>query len=129
MILVLLLLNLSFSYELHITSINLNNLKPSKLLDPNAGNNIEGFDERFNKTENIQYYNSISTLEHLNPDDVIAKINKNMESKYLLHLLLNKNVHNSVKFDYISKYNHIFDDSNTCDLYNGGLMDDWKFTI
>ena len=130
MILILFLLNLSFSYELYRTSINFNNLKPSKFLNPNAGNNNEGFDERYNKTENIQYYsNTISTLEHLNPDDVIAKINKNMESKYLLHLLLNKNVHNSVKLDYISKYNHIFDDFNTYYLYKGGLMDDWEFTF
>ena len=130
MILVLLLLNLSFSYELHRTSINFNNLKPSKFLDPDAGNNNEGFDERFNKTENIQYYsNTISTLEHLNPDIVIAKINKNIESKYLLDLLLNQKIDNFVKLDYISKYNDLFNDNNICNLHNSGLTDEWNFNF
>ena len=131
MILVLLLLNLSFSYELHRTSINVNsNVDLPKFLDPHAGKIREGIDERYNKTENIQYYsNTISTLEHINPDIVIAKINKNMDSKYLLDLLLNQNMDNFVKLDYISKYNHILDDINTCYLYNAGLMEDWDFTF
>ena len=130
-LLILLIFNLSYSYELYRTTINVNsNIEQPKFLDPYAGKNREGMDERYNRTENIQYYNNIvSTLEHLNPDIVIARINKNTESKYLLDLLMNKNIDNSVKFDYISKYSHILDDTNTCYLYNGGLMDDWDFTF
>lgn len=128
---ILLIFNLSYSYELYRTTINVNsNVDQPKFLDPYAGKIREGMDERYNKTENIQYYsNTISTLEHLNPHLVIAKINKNMESKYLLDLLLNKNVDNFVKLDYISKYNHLLHDDNTCNLHNSGLNDDWNFTF
>tara|TARA_X000000368_G_scaffold410614_1_gene394366 strand:- start:302 stop:760 length:459 start_codon:yes stop_codon:yes gene_type:complete len=131
-LLILLIFNLSYSYELYRTTINVNNnIDQPKFLDPYAGKIREGMDERYNKTENILYYNNIdSTHEHLNPHVVIAKINKNMESKYLLDLLLNKNIDNFVKLDYISKYNHVFDDNdNKCDLYKGDLINDWEFTF
>ncbi len=129
--LILLIFNLSYSYELYRTTINVNNnVDQPKFLDPYAGKIREGMDERYNKTENIQYYsNAISTLEHLNPDIVIAKINKNIESKYLLDLLLNQKIDNFVKLDYISKYNHLFNDDNIYNLHNSGLNDDWNFNF
>lgn len=131
MILLLLLINLSCSYQLYRTTTNVNsNVDQPKFLDPYAGKIREGMDERYNKTENIQYYkNTISTLEHLNPELVNARIKKYMETKYLLDLLLDENINNCVKMDYISKYNHILHVDNVCNLHNSGLTDDWNFTF
>jgi len=76
-------------------------------------NDTSGFDQRYNDTDNL---------------DDLLNININIHRKRILDALINPDVATLQKIDIIKKYN-ILDHTMKNNIYAGGLLNDFNFTI
>lgn len=79
----------------------------------------EGMDNRFNIT--------MSAEEENTERAVLLRIQENMLRKKLLHILNSSRCSLPYKMQILREYDFLFDNEKVCDVYAGGLLEDFDF--